>query len=146
VDSRLDLARKLGATQVINAGKENPAEKLMAMGGVHYVIEASGVPAALEQALQVTRSNGICGILGVPSPTATLTVNIMTTFSSKNIMGIIEGGADPQVFIPYMVDKFMAGEFPIDLLAKFYTLDTIDKAVADSKSGATVKPILRMGA
>jgi aryl-alcohol dehydrogenase len=48
------------------------------------------------------------------------------------------------VFIPYLVDKFMAGELPLDLLVRFYPFEEINKAVADSESGVTVKPILRM--
>ena len=59
-------------------------------------------------------------------------------------MGIIEGDADPHVFIPFLVDKFMEGELPFDRLVKFYPFEQINKAVADSESGVTVKPILRM--
>jgi aryl-alcohol dehydrogenase len=82
--------------------------------------------------------------LGVAKPDATLTVNILQTFSGRTVMGIIEGDADPHVFIPFLVDKFMAGELPFDRLVKFYPFEQINKAVADSESGVTVKPILRM--
>jgi len=144
VSSRLDLARKLGATHVIDASKEDPVARLTGMGGMNYVIEAAGIPSVIAQAIQTTRSRGICGILGVPKPDATLTVNVLQAFSGRTIMGITEGDADPHVFIPYLVDKFMAGELPLDLLVRFYDFEEINKAVADSESGVTVKPILRM--
>jgi aryl-alcohol dehydrogenase len=144
VASRLELAKKLGATRTIDASKEDAVKILTDMGGVNYVIEATGVAPVIEQAVQVTRSHGVCGILGVPKPDATMTVNIMHTFSGKTVTGIIEGDADPHVFIPYMVDKFMAGELPLDLLSKFYAFDEINQAVKDSEAGLTVKPILRM--
>jgi aryl-alcohol dehydrogenase len=114
------------------------------MGGMHYVIEAAGITSVIAQAIQTTRARGICGILGVVKPDATLTVNVLQAFSGRTIMGIIEGDADPHVFIPYLVDKFMAGELPLDLLVRFYPFEEINKAVADSESGVTVKPILRM--
>jgi aryl-alcohol dehydrogenase len=38
----------------------------------------------------------------------------------------------------------MEGELPLDLLVRFYTFEEINKAVADSESGVTVKPIVRM--
>jgi len=145
VASRLELAKKLGATHVIDASREDPVERLTGMGGMQYVVEAAGIPAVIAQAIKAVRSHGVCAILGVPKPDATLTVNILQTFSGRTVMGIIEGDADPHVFIPYLVDKFIAGELPLDLLVKFYPFEDINKAVADSESGVTVKPILRMG-
>jgi aryl-alcohol dehydrogenase len=38
----------------------------------------------------------------------------------------------------------MEGELPFDRLVKFYPFEQINKAVADSESGVTVKPILSM--
>ncbi|HTT85440.1 MAG TPA: NAD(P)-dependent alcohol dehydrogenase [Rhizomicrobium sp.] len=144
VQSRLELATRLGATEVIDASMEDAVARINSGGGVQYVIEATGIPAVITQATQVLRSHGVCGILGVPSPDATITLNIMHTFSGRTLTGIIEGDADPHVFIPYLVDKFMEGELPLDLLSKFYPFEDINRAVADSQSGATVKPILRM--
>jgi aryl-alcohol dehydrogenase len=40
----------------------------------------------------------------------------------------------------------MQGRFPFDKLVKFYALDEINEAAADSEKGGTIKPILRMGA
>lgn len=144
VPSRLELAKSLGATLTIDASKEDPVGRLTGMGGMKYVIEAAGIPSVMAQATQVVRSRGICAILGVAKPDATLTVNILQTFSGRTVMGIIEGDADPHVFIPFLVDKFMEGELPFDRLVKFYPFEQINKAVADSESGVTVKPILRM--
>ena len=132
VPSRLELAKRLGATLVIDASKEDPVKRLTGMGGMSYVIEAAGIASVIAQAMQVVRSHGICGILGVVKPDATLTVNILQAFSGRTVMGIIEGDADPHVFIPYLVDKFMAGEPPLDLLVRFYPFEEINKAVADS--------------
>jgi aryl-alcohol dehydrogenase len=144
VASRLELAKSLGATLAIDASKEDPVRRLTGMGGMKYVIEAAGIPSVMAQATQVVRSRGICAILGVAKPDATLTMNILQTFSGRTVMGIIEGDADPHVFIPFLVDKYMEGELPFDRLVKFYPFEQINKAVADSESGVTVKPILRM--
>ncbi|HLY55761.1 MAG TPA: NAD(P)-dependent alcohol dehydrogenase [Stellaceae bacterium] len=144
VASRLELATRLGATRVIDAGTEDAAAALAGLGGIDTVVEATGVPAVLAQAIQSTRTRGTCAVLGVPTPESTVTVNIMRSFSGRTVMGITEGDADPHVFIPYMVDRFMAGELPLDLLVKFYTLDEINQAVAESSSGLAIKPILLM--
>jgi len=63
-DRRLDLGKKLGADHVINARREDPvaAVKRITEGkGVHFVVECSGAPEALNEAAQmVNRGGRIC--------------------------------------------------------------------------------------
>jgi len=144
VPSRLALARELGATRVIDASQEDPVAILAEEGGgAQFVVEASGVPAVFAQALKSVRYGGFVGMLGGHPPDASLTLGLLDTFFGKTVMGIVEGDADPQSFIPYLVDRLMAGELPLEKLVAFYPLADINRAVADSLSGRTVKPILR---
>jgi L-iditol 2-dehydrogenase len=63
-DSRLNLGMKLGADHVINVQKENPVEavKRITQGkGVYYVMECSGAPNAMNEAMDmVNRGGRIC--------------------------------------------------------------------------------------
>jgi len=63
-DSRLELGKELGADHVINARRESPvtAVKRITEGrGVHFVLECSGAPEALNEAAQmVNRGGRIC--------------------------------------------------------------------------------------
>jgi L-iditol 2-dehydrogenase len=63
-DARLNLGVKLGADHVINVGTENPVEavkRITGGKGVHYVIECSGAPNALNEAMEmVNRGGRIC--------------------------------------------------------------------------------------
>ena len=61
VEERLNFARKLGADETINAGKENVVEKVRQLTGGYgadVVIEAIGLPATWEQALKLVRKGG----------------------------------------------------------------------------------------
>lgn len=61
VEERLDFARKLGADETVNAGKENVEEKIRELTGGHgadVVIEVIGLPATWEQALKLVRKGG----------------------------------------------------------------------------------------
>ena len=52
---------------------------------------------------------------------------------------------DRVLHAPHRVDTlFQQGRFPFDRLVKFYDMDQIEQALEDSKSGAVIKPILRM--
>jgi len=63
-DARLELGKKLGADHVINARSEDPVaavKRITANRGVHFVVECSGAPDALNEAAQmVNRGGRIC--------------------------------------------------------------------------------------
>ncbi len=63
-DSRLKMGIRLGADHVINVQKENPVEavkRITGGKGVHYVMECSGAPNALNEAMDmVNRGGRIC--------------------------------------------------------------------------------------
>lgn len=141
VESRLALARELGATDVIDTSKENLGDRLAALGGLDYAIDTTGVPKVLEAAIQGLKMGGTCVLLGA-STESQMVVNIMHMIPGRVIRGVIEGDSDPAAFIPFLVDRFMEGKFPIDRLARFYPFDQINAAVADTSSGKTIKPIL----
>jgi aryl-alcohol dehydrogenase len=68
------------------------------------------------------------------------------TFSGgRKAVGIIQGDAVPQHFIPQLIDLYRAGQFPFDRLVKFYDFKEINRAIADSRRGDTIKPVLRIG-
>ncbi len=63
-EARLNLGTKLGADSVVNVRKENPLDavkRITGGKGVHYVMECSGAPGALNEALDmVNRGGRIC--------------------------------------------------------------------------------------
>ncbi len=66
-DHRLGVAAELGASRIINIQKEDPVEHVMSLGdgfGADLVVDCSGVSAALEQALDLVRPNGLITKIG----------------------------------------------------------------------------------
>ena len=63
-DARLELGKKLGADYVVNVRNEDPVEAVQGITGgqgVHYVLECSGAPNALNDAAKmVNRGGRIC--------------------------------------------------------------------------------------
>ncbi|MGB5054942.1 MAG: NAD(P)-dependent alcohol dehydrogenase [Nitrospirales bacterium] len=148
VPSRLELAKELGATHIVNSRETDPVEavRTITKGGADYTLESSGRPEVLRQAIDALAIRGICGIVGAPAlgTEANFDVNgVMTT--GKTILGIIEGDSVPDVFIPSLVELYVQGRFPFDRLVKFYSFDQINQAAKDSESGLTIKPIVRIG-
>jgi aryl-alcohol dehydrogenase len=60
-------------------------------------------------------------------------------------MGILEGDAVPQLFIPQLIQLWKQGRFPFDKLITTYPLSQINQADAAAASGTAVKPVLIPG-
>jgi threonine dehydrogenase-like Zn-dependent dehydrogenase len=70
VDARLEVARRLGADHVIDAGRDDAVEAIMRLTagrGVDVAIEALGTQATFESCLRVLRPGGTLSSLGVYS-------------------------------------------------------------------------------
>lgn len=145
-DSRLALAKELGATHVINAASADVVGQIHALtGGVNYALDTTGLPAVIRQAVDALAPRGTCAILGAPMPGSEISVD-NTGFMSmgKKLIGVVEGQSNPDTFIPTLISLWQAGRFPFDKLVRFYDFADINAAIHDSHSGKTIKAILRM--
>jgi aryl-alcohol dehydrogenase len=75
---------------------------------------------------------------------STIPLDINFLLFNRKLRGIIEGQAISDIFIPRLIDLYLAGKFPFDKLIKFYPFDQINKAAEDSEKGTTLKPVLLM--
>ena len=143
---RLELARELGATHVVNArtGDAVAAVREISAGGVDSAVEATGIPAVMTQAFDSLNGTGTVIVLGVAPGGATVSVDAGNLLGGKKLRGAIEGESVPEVFIPQLIALWKAGKFPFDRLAKFYAFEEINQAAQDSERGLTIKPIIRM--
>jgi alcohol dehydrogenase len=67
-DNRLEVARRFGATDVINSGKEDATAKVMGLTGgigVDAVVEAVGIPATFELCQTLVAPGGTIANVGV---------------------------------------------------------------------------------
>lgn len=144
-DSRLELARELGATHTLNGKTSDVVEEIKSItnGGIQYAVETTGVPPVVKQCLNALRPLGTAAIVGI-TPEMKIDVHNDLMAEGKTMVGVIEGDSVPRVFIPQLIEYYKAGKFPFDKLIRFYNFKDIEQAFEDSKSGKTIKPILRM--
>ena len=57
---------------------------------------------------------------------------------------MLGGGGRSGQLIPGLVELYEQDRFPFDRLVKYYEMAEVERALADSKSGEVIKPILRM--
>ena len=86
------------------------------------------------------------GLVGASAPGDELSFNAASIMDGGRVVrGIVEGDADPQVFIPKLVGLHAEGRFPFDRLIRYYPFEDINAALSDAEHGRTVKAVLRIG-
>lgn len=135
---RLDLGRELGATETSAAIDE-------LKGPFDYVVDTTGVSALLTPAINLLGARGTLALVGAYPEDAQFMVPPAGIMSmGRRIVGVVEGGIDPQQFIPVLIGHYRAGRLPIEKLVGFYPFAEIEQAVHDSETGSVIKPILLM--
>jgi len=149
VQSRLDLAKELGATILVHSGElgdlllvdvvKNLADGL----GPTICIETTGVPSLIQDAVQFTRPMGTIIQVGAAPFDFKLGIDVFQWMvEGKRYIGAVEGHALPTTFVPRMIEWHKQGMFPIEKLVKRYAASDFETAIQRMHDGTTVKPVL----
>jgi Zn-dependent alcohol dehydrogenase len=145
-DAKLELAQRLGATHVINAGREDVVEAVRAAvpGGVHWAIEAVGGAATLQQSIACLRPGGTTVAVGIARVGATFEIPINELVQrQKSVVGSLYGSANPLADLPRLFRLYLAGRLPLDaLLGAEYPLGSVNEAYAALADGAVGRAVL----
>ena len=145
-ESRLELAKELGATHTVNAGAADAVAAVQALTGglgAHVSVECTGIPKVFRQAVEALRVTGTCGLIGAAPLGTDVSFDMNNILFGRTIKGVIEGETNGDVFIPQLIELWKQGRFPFDKLIKFYDLNDINEACAASENGSVLKPVLR---
>lgn len=145
-ETRRALATELGATHVIDpqAGPLTEQIREIAPAGADYAIDTTAVTPVVEHLLASLGVRGMLGLIGVPAdPQAVFSVGLFQPpLLGLTIRGIVEGDANPQTFIPYLLDLHGQGKFPFDKLITTMPLSQINEAVEAQHRGEVLKAVL----
>lgn len=146
-DDRLEFARNVGATHTLNPLRDDVVAALLGVTGygIDYVIDTTGIPAVMKNAVASLAPRGTCGILGASPMGTELTLDEVHFMSGgRRLVGIVEGSANPDEFIPHLIEMHRQGKFPFDRMVRFYPFSEINAAIHDSETGKSIKPIVRI--
>lgn len=144
-DPRLETALDLGATHVVRGDSDTLVKQIVSMtgGGAHYALDTTAAPRIIAAGIDALRPTGKIGLVGAGAQEIVLAPSALS--AGKNVMGILEGDAVPQLFLPQLIELWRQGRFPFDRLVTTYPLSEIDRAERDAASGVTIKPVLLPG-
>lgn len=146
VAARREIAIELGATHAIDPAAGDMAEAIRAIVplGVDAALDTTGNVGVIETGLANLAPHGIIGLVGVPKDmTAAVSVNIAALMTpGLRIIGIIEGDAVPQDFIPELLALNAKGQFPFERLVQTFPLSAINEAIDAQAKGQCIKVVL----
>lgn len=145
-DSRLELALELGATHVVNSGSRDLTEEVRKITGstVDFAFDCTGVIPVIEQLAETVGMLGTLVLIGGAPAAARFSLDHLRTLWGKRVIGVLGGGGRSGQLIPALVELHRQGRFPFDRLVRYYEMEQIEEALADSASGEVIKPILRI--
>ena len=138
-DSRLALAKDLGATHVINGRTQDAMAEIrrIAPAGVDVFIDNTGVPAVIESGYALTKPRGRMILVGVPRKGNDISIYSLPLHFGKVLTGSHGGEAMPAEDIPRYMQLFRAGKISLKpLITNRFSLDRVNEAIAGMRSGA----------
>lgn len=146
---REELALSLGADRVFNLTREGKdsitAELLKENGGlgVDLCFEASGAPQAVAQGMDILRNRGVYLIPGQYSASGGIEIQPqLITFKALHIIGSSQYSmTDVHAYLEFL-EKNPELSPIIERLGSKYTIEQINEAIADAKSGINIKTLL----
>jgi S-(hydroxymethyl)mycothiol dehydrogenase len=148
VDPRkLEHARALGATHVVDARNTDVVEAIRAATGGHgadVVIEAVGRPETYRQAFFARDLAGTVVLVGVPTPDMTLELPLLDVFGrGGSLKSSWYGDCLPSRDFPMLIDLYLQGRLDLDaFVSETIALDGIEEAFTRMHKGEVLRSVV----
>lgn len=148
LDSKLALAKSLGATHCFNASAPDVIEQVKAAtgGGVDYAFEMAGSVQALELAYRITARGGTTVTAGLPNPAARWPMQAVSLIAEeRTVKGSYVGSCVPSRDVPRFIAMYRAGQLPVDrLLSERIGLGQLNEALDRLARGESIRQVIVM--
>ncbi|MDD3798127.1 MAG: Zn-dependent alcohol dehydrogenase [Novosphingobium sp.] len=150
--SREETARSFGATDFIDASREDAPAKIKelladpvkpATGGADWSFECSGSKIALQNAIASLGWGGNCVMVGTPAFDATIEMPVFPLLSvDRGLIGARYGSSKPHRDIPAYLALYSNGSLMLDeLITTRYKLEDFEQAFHDLETGKLARGV-----
>ena len=146
---KFDLARRLGATDSIDAtqGDPVPAVHERTGGGADFVFECVGLVRTVQQAIAMTGRGGTTVLVGVVPVTELVPISAADlTLQEKKITGSYMGSNRFRFDMPKYVDFYLDGRLRLDeMISSRIGLDEVNGAFDRMRRGEAARQVIVFG-
>lgn len=146
IQTKLDAARRLGATDCVRSEGTNVVDAIREAtgGGADAVIVAVGSTIAIEEGVRALGPGGKCVVIGAPPTGSMLQIDPHELRAQeKALLGCSYGSSNPPVDFPKFIQLYRAGRFALDaMVSRIYQLDEINDAFENLARGEDLRGII----
>ncbi|MSO95935.1 MAG: S-(hydroxymethyl)mycothiol dehydrogenase [Thermoleophilia bacterium] len=150
VAAKLDIARQLGATDVVAAAIDDPVAVVGALtdgAGVDVAFEATGIASVVSQAVAMLARGGTAVAIGVPLPDSTITLDwgettVGAAYPRKVSLKITDGGDAIAEDFTAWLEASADGRIDLDAMVTRVAPFT-DEAIAESFRAMLASEVVR---
>jgi S-(hydroxymethyl)glutathione dehydrogenase / alcohol dehydrogenase len=143
---KLELARSLGATDVVEAASGVDvvaAVRDLTDGGPDYAFEAVGTSRTVQQAWEAACPRGTVVVVGILPKGSKLEIDPWQFFAEKTLRGSFLGSATLATDVPRLVDLYAEGELDLDVLVdRRIGLDELPAAFDRLRTGEGLRQLV----
>jgi S-(hydroxymethyl)glutathione dehydrogenase/alcohol dehydrogenase len=148
IEHKLEMGKKFGLTHTFNGSKENINDliyDLIGPQGADIVIETTGNSRVIEQAYELTSSNGKTILVGVPSKGDNVSIYSLPLHFNKILTGSHGGDSAPDLEIPRYIKLIEDGKMTLDgIVTHEFGLNNINEALDLFRSGEAGRIIINL--
>lgn len=142
---KLEMARRFGATDVVDASATDPIKAVQALtgGGVHHSFECIGLKATVEQAWRMLRRGGCATVIGMIPPRTMIEIHGPDFLAEKKIQGCMMGSNRFVVDMPRLVELYLQGRLQLDaMISQRIGLAQVNEAMAELRRGELARSVI----
>lgn len=144
--SKLEMARRVGATHVVNSAEDDPVKAIRSMtggAGVDHAFEAVGLASLVRQAIESLAIRGTATIVGVLPPDAMIAFPWMAIRPECRVQTSRMGSNRFRIDIPLYLDFYCQGRLLLDeMVTRRGRLDDVNDAFRAMKAGEVARTVL----
>jgi S-(hydroxymethyl)glutathione dehydrogenase/alcohol dehydrogenase len=143
---KLELAKKFGATDVIDASTaDNVVKRITALseGGVHHSFECIGLKATAEQSFSALRSGGTATLIGMIPVGTKIELHGPDFLRERRIQGCMMGSNRFRTDMPRLIEFYLQGRLHLqEMVSARIGLGEINEGFAALKSGGVARSVI----
>jgi S-(hydroxymethyl)glutathione dehydrogenase/alcohol dehydrogenase len=146
---KLQLATKLGATDLVNPNDGDPVEKILEMtgGGVHHAIECLGLKLTAEQSFGMLAIGGTATLVGMVPFGEKIELHGADFLRERKIQGSSMGSNRFRVDMPRLIELYMQGRLHLDdWISNRIKLEEINEGFEAMKAGKVIRSVIEFDA
>jgi S-(hydroxymethyl)glutathione dehydrogenase / alcohol dehydrogenase len=144
-EGKLAMAKRLGATDAVDASNSDPVDEIRKLtgGGVDYAFEAIGLKTAAEQAFNSLKAGGTATVIGMIPVGQKVEIDGYMFLTERKLQGSNMGSNRFRIDMPKYIDFYMQGRLNLDdMISRRGKLEDVNDAFRAMKAGEVARTVL----